>query len=387
MNTSSQATRRSRLLLGFFALQIAAAYAVTTPLAGYELERTSEILISPEYISTDLLPPQQASNRGHSYLFINTRFSLTENRFTAEAQPELHWLQSTATLLDLERNASKFPKRFAKLEWNKGAETHSQISIGFERLGMIFNTSRGEISIGRRPVSLGVLNIFPVWNKFSRPLISDLGPLRAFSQDQISARFQKNEFAARAIDIEGDHQRDAARLAVVSWFGESAELHLLGGYWWKKAAYGLAGVKDFDGTSVKIEAIRFQDHSGQMGLGAERAFNDQWSIIFEALYLGEGATDKDKYLLAPPSRFCPLLARAYAYARIDFKPTPLWQIQWGDLANAMDQSQLLHSKIIYSLTNESDLDFEIRWPLGPARSEFSKDRAPLQALAGLRWVF
>ena len=103
--------------------------------------------------------------------------------------------------------------------------------------------------------------------------------------------------------------------------------------------------------------------------------------------LESGAADKRDYFFLAPSRFRPLLARAYTFGRVEYKPAPLWIVQVGDLVNLVDSSHMLNVKAIYSAANDVELTAEFRLPTGAYESELSRHFLPVQVLLGARYDF
>jgi len=355
-------------------------------------DRVTEFSFYPSYVNDQTLSNPFAKqlpavNSGDETVFANTRFRVTKEKFSFEVEPELRVLHSSHSLSVSSRSSVHAPSRIMGLDWKAGSDLRTESTYGFERLNLDYHSEVAELSVGRKPVSLGVLSVFPVWNKFTRPLMTDFGPLRVFSQDQASFRIQQGSFAFQATDIEEKQSSGAARLAEVAAYGESQELHLLGGQWWQHAVGGLAAVKDLAGTSVRTEGLWVSQEGVQAGLGAERALSETWSVLTEFLYVGNGAPDKKFYLTLPYSRFRPLTAQGYGYARLEYKPSALWTFQLGSLLNFIDSSQLVNGKIIYSLSNDAELTLELRDPIGENGSELSKQVLPVQLIAGLKWTF
>ncbi len=357
--------------------------------AGPHVDRVSEIALYPSALANPSYISGSNSEQSNLYFFANTRFTLSLGDSTFEIQPELRALQSDEPLGPEMRAGVRAPARLMDLHKKLDSGRKNESTLDLERLNFLYRVSGTQLSVGRKPVSLGVLSVFPVWNKFSRPLMTDYGPLRTFNQDQVSMRVQRGEWLIEAMDIEERDARaaGATRVAQLSWFGDGLELHAIGGEWWQSGAFGLALVKDAGGTSLKLEEISFSGDGAQIGLGAERAFTEKLSALTEFLYLESGASYKRDYFFLTPSRFRPLSARAYAFGRVEYKPGPLWIVQAGDLVNLVDSSQLLNLKAIYSAGNDFELTGEFRLPAGGDDGELSRHFVPTQVLFGARYDF
>ncbi len=351
------------------------------------IDRVSEISLFPTFFKNPSYLNSPSENQQNYYVFAHTRFTLSGSNFSSEIQPELRAVQSSHTLTDQMRADVRSPSRLMSLSSKLTSSSTRETVLDVERININYRISDSEISIGRKPISLGVLSIFPVWNKFTRPLVTNLGPLRAFSEDQASVRYQQGAWLVQAIDIEERDNRGATRIGEMTWYGDSLEIHILGGHWWESGAAGIAAVKDVAGTSLRLEEISFSADGMQTGLGAERALNEKWSVTGEYLYLDSGATRKEEYLFLKPSRFRPLSAMRYGYARLEYKPWPLWIFQLADMYNFIDSSQLWSGKLLYSAANDLELTLEIRLPTGNDTSELSRRFLPAQGIAGIRYDF
>jgi hypothetical protein len=345
-------------------------------------EHLSEISLSPTYLVNPTFFSPSYADQFNNYLTLYSRVTFSRNHFVVEVQPEIRALTSTRPLNESMRAAVRPPSRLMSLSRKLSSTEKSESVLDLERLNFNYSLSSAQISLGRKPVSLGVLTTFPVWNKFTRPLMTEYGPLRIFSQDQVSIRIQRGQWLYQMLDIEEREPRNAARLSQLSWFGEGLELHLIGGEWWESGAVGTAAVLDWAGTSIRFEEISFSADGVQAGLGAERAFNEFYSGLIELLYLETGESKKEDYHLLSYSRFRPLLARAYGYARVEYKPSALWVLQAGILQNTSDRSQMWTGKIIYSAANDMELTLDLRLPTGAATAELSRDYVPTQVIAG-----
>ncbi len=356
-----------------------------------DIDNANEISFFPVWIQNPqyLYPFIKNKTQQNYYLFANSRWTFSKASWAVEVQPEIRAVQSSSSLSVDMRQSVRNPNRLMDLHHKVSSGDKQEAVTDIERLNFQYRFDTAQISIGRKPISLGVLSTFPVWNKFSRPLMTDYGPLRVFNPDQIVARYQAGDYLFQAIDIESRNARteDAARLAEVAWFGDGAELHAIGGMWWKSATFGVALVKDLEGTSFRMEEISFADDGVQLGAGAERAFTENLSAVVEFMYLQNGAAQKRDYNKIPRSRFRPLIASEYGYIRIDYKLTALLTLQAGDIWNMIDLSNFVNAKAIYSAANDLEITGELRMPTGDDKSEFSHKVLPVQGLLGVRYDF
>jgi len=361
------------------------------PLRQWDWNRVSDFSLTPDFSYGQKpagLGAWDPYRNNDVFLIFNTQWRGSHEEFSFEARPEIRAVASDTALTGWARAAVQAPPRPLNLQWNLGSDPRNEAVLSFERLVFNYQSPSTEISIGRKPVGLGVLSVFPVWNKFSRPMITAFGPLTVYGQDRALARYQSGAWAMQAMAIEGNDPEATARFAEGTYYGENLEAHVLAGSVFDHGAAGFAVTGDVAGMSWRLEEISFSGRGVQAGLGAERAFNAQWSGLVEFLYLEEGASDKNVYLALPEAKnIRPLNARGYGFARVEYKPWDLWVFQLGYLANFVDSSGLVNGKVVYSLSNESELSLEARHPLGGEGAELSTKTLPGQVLANLHWVF
>ena len=186
-------------------------------------------------------------------------------------------------------------------------------------------------------------------------------------------------------------------------YDSTIELHLLGGYWWEETSLGAALARDFWGATWRLETLWIKTHEArksnevQVGGGVEFALNEKMSIVSELFYQSEGKSNSVDYKLVLDSRFQTLRASFYNYSLFQYKFSELWTISEGLLLNLIDGSHYFIWKTQYSLSENTDLLFEIDLPRGKKGSEFS-DRsftfmngasvgAPIQVSLGIKAYF
>jgi len=263
-----------------------------------------------------------------------------------------------------------------------------------EHLYLSWNSSNFEISVGRRPVSLGVLKYLPVWNKFTAPPLIYAGPGFIYSSDNATLRFQAGDWAFTLLEIEGATGADAARIGQVALYSSFIEIHGLAGVWWEQAVGGLAFAKDLGGMTIRGETLwvglRNNDTDSQFqgGLGFEYAFSEKFSFISEWLYLNSGIDDQ--VLVFPSaSRFRQLQGDEYNYTILNYNITSLWKMGLGPLINLTDGSTLVIGELKYSASDNLDFAAQTKIPTGKDRTELSPNSIPYPngLYAGLPYLF
>lgn len=323
-----------------------------------------------------------------TYGIFSSDATLSDGGWQFSAKPELRMLFSQAVSAasdDPARVTLAPPERYFDLERSFGQGSNRDFLIALEKLNAVYSWDTAEIYAGRRPISLGVLRVFPVWNKFTRPLPFQPAILQRSSSDGAGVRFQTDRFLLKTFTILGaDVKRDAAHLFEATYFGSGFDLLLLGGSWWEKKTLGFAFSTEWRGLGIKNESllIGFDEKNDvrefQNGTGFEYTLTEKFSAAAEFLYLSQGVDTKEERPLNTRTRFMPLNSKSYSYLNVSYKFTPLWSANWGLCINLTDGStySLLNSS--RSLTENIDLNFDFNLPLGSDEAEFSQRSIFLQ---------
>lgn|GEM_PF-2210217 len=331
---------------------------------------------------------------------------LRKQGFQFEVKPEILGLVGLSSALPLQDAAHLsvvLPARFLNLSTQIAAGPTGEVYFNLDRADLSFSGTGFEADLGRRPVALGVLKLFPVWNKFSRPPPVVSGPPLIFGSDAADVRVQKGEFALRGLQVLGVSGADHASIGELTWYSPWAEFHFLESYWWREQIAGAAVAFDLGGALFRIESLFIglspsdPDRQVQVGAGMEYAFSEQWSAILEGIYQDVGALMTGQYRLTQTSRYLFLQAAGYTFARVEYKPLQLWTFSIGDLLNCVDASNIWVTKVQYSLSENIDVTGETDIPLGRSGGEFSTQAynfsgglsigVPYQASIGIKATF
>ena len=331
--------------------------------------------------------------------------NVTHENFYFEVRPEIRSVWSWG--LELSEDDPAFlsahsPKRLFQLENSLHKETDWEVVSDIERVYFSYQAPHGEINIGRLPLGIGVMKALPMWNKFSPALINTQGSDIIYNPDLAQGKVQFGEVSIGLIDIESTLASDKIQLGQMIWYSSFVELQVLGGHWWERNVGGLAFVKDISGFSVKGESLFINSTEdlppeSQFGFGVEYAFNAKLSFLTETLHDSQGAENSDEYTTHPHSRFNPLLASDYWYLQLDYIFTDFLKGNIGSLINMIDGSSLATFELTDSLTNEIDVGFQARVPLGGSSQEFGRvtldpqlgvyNGYPQKYSLTARWVF
>jgi len=259
-------------------------------------------------------------------------------------------------------------------------EEDGEAFFDFDRLNIRRTFALGEIFLGRRPLSLGVLRFFPVWNKLTLPLVFQPGPEWIENPDIAGASIQQGRFAYRLFAARGNEpKRDDLALFEARFFGQGFELQTLAGHWWQHSAAGLTAAVDALQSTIRLESLWISRQENevsqwQVGLGLERALSAHWTLVAEALYQSAGLSDFHN-VAGPPNRFMVLSGKFYALPYLTYQLHPLWLVHAGFLAGLSDEtSYVALAGFEHSLNDNTSLTLKVKWPTGSSTGEFGDHR-------------
>ncbi|RZA08016.1 MAG: hypothetical protein EOP11_06100 [Proteobacteria bacterium] len=391
----------------FLALSFLASL-LTSPAFALETEFRSEADFINVYRNIHQQGLSSVDTALDSYVVGNTQVRLSHEGFQLEVRPEIRGLLGRSVGLPLTDPAFatvRSPRRLLNLRTKLESGAGNEWYLDWERLNLSYRGEDFEVQAGRRIVSLGVLKVIPLMNKFSRPLPTAPNPQIIYASDMVSARWQSGEWALSSVGIADRRIADSVIWLEAIRYAEWAEVHLLASQWWRETTFGVAIAKDVAGATLRGELLAVSPFSDrpesqiQAGIGGEYAFDEKWSAVLETLYQSKGAKRRDQYTLALPSRFMPLRGFGYSILNAQYKLTPLWNLSAGALTNWLDGSTYALIKAQHSLNENTDLFLELAAPIGTEGAEFSARTftisvptaatvgSPLQASLGLRTTF
>lgn len=352
--------------------------------AGWNLRNFAEV--SPQYrvLNQDGFATNDSVFDGFGVL--NSHAEYSQGTWFVEAKPEIRAVASRGVMNpppDPNGVSVRTSSRVLNTRRMLVREQDGEAYFDFDRLNIKRTFAEGEIFAGRKPLSLGVLRFFPVWNKLTLPLVFQPGPEWIENPDIAGGSFQRGRFAYRAFAARGDTpKKDDLALFETRFFGKGFELQVLGGHWWEHSAAGLTVAVDALQSTLRLESLwisRFKDEVSQwqLGLGMERALSSKWTLVGEALYQSAGLNNFAN-VTASPNRFMVLSGKFYALPYFTYQLHPLWLIQAGVLAGlANDASYVALGGFEHSLNDNTSLNLKIKWPVGAKRGEFGSERFSL----------
>lgn len=333
-------------------------------------------------------------------LFGNSNWIAEMDSFRLEARPEVRIISrgskgispQNPNFLQLES-----PERSIETRFHVGEPGDQTILYGdWEKLNLSYTNESLEVSVGRKPFSLGVMKYLPVWNKFSRPLPGlTLIPIY-FGSDGAMVKVKSGDWVVQASEHLYRFGRDQITTAQVIHYGEFANLHLMGGNWWNQTVFGLAVAKDILEGTLTSEYLNYGSQY-QWGAGFERAMSDRITIGVETLYQSAGATSSLNYTPFLHSHFQIFQASFYSYEFLTYQWTSLLKTGLAGLTNWIDLGTAMNLSAQYSLSDHLELGIDTLIPAFRGNAEFS-NRAftfsdgtsfgiPLQAVLHLTWNF
>ena len=312
---------------------------------------------------------------------LNSDAVWSSKSWAIEIKPEIRAVQSKLVGGGANNAVSvKTSQRALHSRFTLAHEKEFESYLDFDRLNLKYTFTNGEAFAGRKPISLGVLRFFPVWNKMTLPLIFQPGPEWIENPDVVGANYQLGRFNYRAFVSRGNTaQVDDIALAEVRFFGKGIEIQAIAGYWWQHSAIGVAAAIDALSSTIRLESLylgEFEKENSQIQIGAgiERAIDAKWTFVSEALYQSAGVEDF-KNLTGTPNRFMVLSGKGYFLPYFTYQMNPLWTLNLGALAGfSGEMSYVAIGGFEHSLNDNTTLNLKIKWPLGSRHGEFGDQR-------------
>ncbi|MBX3022041.1 MAG: hypothetical protein KF799_10225 [Bdellovibrionales bacterium] len=358
-------------------------FCLMSSVAQAGLSVRSNLELSPQYRQLEQRGMTSINEVWDVFGLFNTHLEWSEGDWFVEAKPEIRAVGSRGVLQAVPAAVSvQTTDRVLSTRRILFRERDGEAQFDFDRLNVRRSFENGDIYFGRKPLSMGVLRFFPVWNKLTLPLVFQPGPEWIENPDVIGGSYQSGRFSHRLF---GSRNADNDLVLYESRFaGEGVDLQALGGYWWESPVLGMAGAYDILASTLRLEALwigrdrKVNPHQQtQLGLGFERALSEKWTLVAESLYQSAGLVDVTN-TLAPPSPFMVLNGRWYVLGNFSYQIHPLWNLRFGALAAlASDVSYVALGGFEHSLTDNTSLTFKIKWPFGNKHGEFGSDRYTL----------
>lgn len=251
----------------------------------------------------------------------------------------------------------------------------SQTFTDISKLWASYSLPSLQVSIGRRPLGIGVLRVLPVWNRLAVVLPSLSGYLLSQNPDLFDIRWQHQAWTVAGFSVLAQDPNSQIEAVEIVHYGAQLEAHFLIGEWWQQATLGLAGAVDAQGATFRAETFAFAAQNSrpggiQAGLGFEKALNSRWSVLAEYYHSSIGTDTSSLYLLQTPTLFRALLSSDYFEPSLALQATDFWKLSTAVLINVIDGSLYWMSESAYSFSDHVDLLATVRLPFGGLNQEF-----------------
>jgi hypothetical protein len=333
---------------------------------------------------------ESSSTRMEGFGLVDSAFTASGAEFFFEAKPQVRLVQSPGVKspgpgvasvgmaprwLNSRRVIQRAEDRAVYADWDRlNGRWQSRLESGY-----------AEISLGRRPISLGVLRFFPVWNKFTLPLSFTPGPEWIDNPDGAMARYQSQDLSLRAIEIQGQGSaHDAVSLVEAKFSRQNMDAQILVGDWESRETAGLGLAVDHWGATWRLESLHFEPRrsghgsttagTDQVGLGFERALSAEWTVALEYYQQSLCVEKIGGFGVAPLSDVQVLNGCRYVLPYVDYQINSLWHAGIGSLIQLGDRSGMGFFSAIYSMSDDSTLEFKVKQSFGRRGSEFGSAR-------------
>ncbi len=380
----------------------------SVPAFGVDFSVGGSVIDQGEYRQLNQQGFLNVSNTYDDFLIADVRGKVTEGGLALKVAPELRSLVSQSITFDSSDPLNpafltvNSPKRFLNVQQTIFTGSNSLTVADFDVLDLSYSTDSMEIYAGRRPIGIGVVKSVPIWNKFTKPLLTISGYPLVFNPDMAGLRVQSGTFAFQAFRIQGNTPADAVNMLEEADYSDTLEIHFLESYWWQTWVVGLALVKDFGGLTLRSETLYIDpssttDNQVQTELEGEYALNSKLSMLASFFLYSRGATTSYDYSLTTFSRFNPYHALAYGFLQLSDKQTSLLTLSGTAQVNWIDFSAYLLFRALYAATSSLDVYADLNFPIGGPSSEFSNQAfiftdgssigIPSQFDVGLKYYF
>ncbi|MFQ5344953.1 MAG: hypothetical protein ACE5DZ_03220 [Mariprofundus sp.] len=275
-------------------------------------------------------------------------------------------------------------ERSDTLDWSFG---NKQAHFLFDRLNVQYASDQLNIKLGRQPINLASTFYFTP-NDFFAPFAAQtffrdykpgvdamrVGvPLGDFSQFSLIAvlAYQPDILSDSGWSNRPDRNGTSYLVRASTVFGDFYWA-IIGGVVRRDQILG----GDFQGELFEWLGIRGEGHITlpdnpqqssfmEISLGLEHRWESGLTLRFEQFYHGSGASSVNQYdIVAAGRNRVVYLARQYSAVGGSYELTPLLNSDVVAIHNWVDDSNLLALYAVYSLSDESELTFQMNIPLG-----------------------
>jgi hypothetical protein len=340
---------------------------------------------SNHYPKNSSLYPQQDTNdlgaiaRLVVFAEMNNKWSIELNTYqTYISQDVLVAPGSNGTSLSVERSAI-FEHSFSHQDF---------VHLALDRFALRWSHQDLDITIGRQAINLATTFYFTPNDFFSPFAAQSFFRVYKSGVDALRAELSLDEFSQLSfITVLGykaeinsdtgwsndpDSHRTSHLLRWSNTYGDM-DVSILLGHIIDKNIFGIGLQGElFDWLGIRLEGHYANpnqsslDNYQQLSLGLEHRWENTLQLRLELFYNGLGSQSVSDYQLAQNQNKYFYLARHYSALGGSYEISPLLIAEAVLLSNFIDQSQLLSLNTVYSLSDESEMVFNVSLPFGKA---------------------
>lgn len=362
--------------------------------AQWQFESESTLDGTYRYYKSD---SSQLNHIREAFLENRSGFNFKKDGFKAEVKALVRVLESRT---NKEPNDISYvdltpPRRLVRAFARSNSDHSSQQSvIDIGNAWFSYDFENFQFTAGRRALGIGVLRIMPVWNRLYPVLPTMSGYMLTNNPDFIDLRWNKNNWTLATYHIVSMYYDDSISAIEAIHYGDAIENHFLASKWWNQPVIGYTGALDSQLGMLRTEVLAIgtvnkNKRDGiQIGLGWERAINENFSALIEYYHSSFGTVNRNNYLLQDPTPFRTLLSTDYIYPQLITKITDFFTTKMGLIINVIDKSSMIIADGNYSISDNLELTSVLKLPTGGSKQEFGHLVVPVinQNLEYVSWV-
>jgi len=331
---------------------------------------------------TSLYPLQESTEAGAIARLIvsaelNNNWSLELNTYQTYIPQDILSVQGTG-------GAALSVERSAILEHS--FSNNDYVHLALDRISLRWSYQDLDITIGRQPINLATTFYFTPNDFFSPFAAQSFFRVYKSGVDAFRAELSLDDFSQLSIisvlgykaekdsDTGWSNSPDSHRTShLMRWSNTygNIDASILLGHIFDKNIMGI-GIQGelFDWLGIRLEGHygkpnkSYLDNYHQLSLGLEHRWENTLQLRLELFYNGQGNKSVADYQTALNQYKSLYLARNYIALGGSYEITPLLLAESVLLNNLNDQSQLLSLNAVYSLSDESEMVFNINLPFG-----------------------
>ncbi|MEW5803497.1 MAG: hypothetical protein AB1847_15500 [bacterium] len=244
-------------------------------------------------------------------------------------------------------------------------EEDTVVKLHPDRLNVNWESEKFSATIGRQAIGFGTLLGFSPLD-----IIAPFSPLALDKEirpgvDAIKMEYYPHPFSTVTfVAVIPAKARNRSYLLLYTLAGEKGDFNVLLGENRNKPALGFGYAGALKGMGVRAESLFFGDeHDGNnsgyalAGLEVSYLFQNNIQVDLEFFFHGDGAGDAENYNLAnnDADYQTPFAGRYYTILDMSYDLTPLLKFSPAAIANLGDGSMLVSPRLVYSVSDNSEV--------------------------------